>query len=193
MERATLTQTSAEMQRDFASRSLESLFRDCFLADFNTVLVGGADEPFYQPASEGQPARLYYTRDYFRSALHEVAHWCVAGEARRQLPDFGYWYAADGRDALSQVEFQRVEVVPQALELLFCAAAGHGFRMSLDNLNGDTPDPSPFESAVLAQARARLHQGLEGRVARWCETLAGYYRGSNGFQQHWIDEVYRCW
>ena len=103
---------------------LETLFRDTFFERHHTVLEGGFEEPVYLAGTPvaGEPARIRYTRDYFRSALHEVAHWCVAGPRRRRLDDYGYWYAPDGRDAAAQAEFLRVEVRPQALEALFCAA-----------------------------------------------------------------------
>ena len=61
---------------------------DCFNLRFGvsegTILVGGADEPYYEP---GSPNIIYFREDFVRSALHEVAHWCVAGAARRTLPD----------------------------------------------------------------------------------------------------------
>lgn len=109
----------------FRSRRLEAAFAACFARDYNTRLLGGADEPVYIPAGEDWAAgatayhRLYYREDYFASALHEVAHWCIAGRERRLRRDFGYWYAPDGRDAARQAAFQRVEVAPQALESCF--------------------------------------------------------------------------
>jgi elongation factor P hydroxylase len=192
MGRATLPQTGAEMQSRFVSADLERLFWQCFYGDYATVLAGGAKEPFYAPADGVHPARIFYTADYFRSALHEIAHWCVAGPERRLLPDFGYWYAADGRDAAAQAAFQQVEVKPQALELLFCAAAGHVFRVSLDNLGGESGDPRPFEEAVLAQAQQLLVQGLSARVSRWLEALSGVYRGED-FDPSWLEQVFRYW
>lgn len=114
-------------------------------ADFQTRLVGGFDEPFYQA---GPPAQIQFRADYPRSALHEVAHWCVAGTERRKLDDYGYWYAPDGRNAAQQKAFEQVEVRPQALESLFCAALGIDFSPSLDNLNGDAGDGRGFEQAI---------------------------------------------
>lgn len=192
MGRATLPQTCRQMQRGFASADLEHLFADCFAADQHTLLVGGAEEPFYQPPMDGQPARIIYTRDYFRSALHEIAHWCVAGPARRKLADFGYWYAADGRDARQQLAFQQVEVRPQALELLFCAATGHPFRVSLDNLHGEAGEAAGFEDAVLGRARHLAQAGVSGRAGRWCQVLSNYYR-SEPFSAGQIDEVFLRW
>lgn len=156
------------------AQDLELLFAQTFAADYQTVLVGGAEEPLYQP---GSPHRIVYTRDYFRSALHEVAHWCVAGEARRQQPDYGYWYAPDGRDAAQQRAFEQVEVKPQALELLFCQACGHPFTVSLDNLEGLTEESSKgFAHAVTAQAAVYRAQAENQRWARWVAVLQACYR-----------------
>ena len=168
-EVATIPQSEDRVHR---SADLESLFRATFFADFTTVLEGGAPEPVYLP---GPPHRICYTQDYFRSALHEIAHWCVAGPARREQEDYGYWYAPDGRDADQQAEFVRVEVRPQAFEALFCAACGHDFRVSLDNLNGDAGDEGAFAIQVRARTKALLESGLPERVQRWCDALADFY------------------
>jgi elongation factor P hydroxylase len=192
MGRATLPQSESEMQRRFLSSDLEQLFGSCFLASHGTRLMGGATEPFYAPATADQPATIFYTHDYFRSALHEIAHWCVAGAARRRLPDFGYWYAADGRDAVQQARFQEVETRPQAFELLFCAAVGHPFRVSLDNLCGDATDPGPFEASVCRQAMAVVERGVRGRAGRWVDCLAREYRGE-AFRPAWLEEVFLRW
>jgi hypothetical protein len=184
------------MQRSFVSSDLQALFAQCFLQTLHTELVGGAEEPFYQPASDLKPAQIFYTKDYFRSALHEIAHWCVAGPERRLLADFGYWYAADGRNAEQQAEFLKVEVKPQALELLFCAAAGHRFRVSLDNLTGEAVDAAPFEQAVLARVEDLLEQGLPDRVLLWCEQLMQHYRGASlsfVLLRDYVKEVFEHW
>lgn len=167
---ATIPQSG---DRGHRSADLETLFRVTFFADFATVLEGGVPEPVYLP---GTPHRICYTHDYFRSALHEIAHWCVAGAERREREDYGYWYAPDGRNAEQQAQFASVEVLPQAYEALFCAACGHDFRVSLDNLNGDGGDEGPFAEMVMARAEALLKQGLPDRVGRWCDALAGFYQ-----------------
>ncbi|MEH6670751.1 elongation factor P hydroxylase [Halopseudomonas sp.] len=158
-------------------QDLIRLFNACFSGDYNTVLLGGAAEPEYLPAdAEHRHHRILFTRDYFRSALHEVAHWCVAGAERRLLPDFGYWYAPDGRDAQQQRAFEQVEVKPQALEQLFCEAAGHRFSVSMDNLGGEPTDPEPFRLAVQAQRDRYLAEGLPERPVRFIRALTGFYR-----------------
>ncbi len=136
---------------------LERVFERCFAREYRTRLVGGAGEPFYRPAHDKEtPHMLFYREDFFASALHETAHWCIAGAARRRLPDFGYWYAPEGRDRSEQRAFEAVEAEPQALEWLFSLAAGSPFRLSLDNLDGATgepPDACSFAALVLDRAR----------------------------------------
>ncbi|MBL4833276.1 MAG: elongation factor P hydroxylase [Pseudomonas sp.] len=164
-------------------QDLIRLFNACFAGDYNTVLVGGGAEPEYLPADATHPQhRIIFTRDYFRSALHEIAHWCVAGAKRRLLVDFGYWYAPDGRTADQQSAFEQVEVKPQALEQLFCEAAGHKFSVSLDNLGGETTDPTPFQRAVQQQALAYLDNGLPERPARFVDSLLAHYRSGQGLR-----------
>jgi elongation factor P hydroxylase len=118
----------------YSSRRLEILFERCFLEDYHTRLIGGALEPLYRPGRGTALHQVYYRQDYFASALHEVAHWCIAGQRRRQQEDFGYWYAPDGRDQKTQRSFEQVEVKPQALEWHFSRACGYRFRLSVDNL-----------------------------------------------------------
>ena len=104
-------------------RALCALFDRVFREDQNTVLVAGGEEPVYLPADERFPHhRIVFRHDYVASALHEVAHWCVAGAARRALTDYGYWYAPDGRSTERQAEFEAVEARPQALEWIFSSA-----------------------------------------------------------------------
>ena len=133
-------------------------------------LIGGAAEPLYQPASAGEVAIIRYTRDYAASALHELAHWCIAGARRRQLPDYGYWYRPPPRTDAEQAAFFRVELPVQALEARLAAAAGLPFRVSVDGL--DRRDSSAnraaaarFETEVLAmaaQAPGRQTDGAAG-------------------------------
>lgn len=164
-------------------QDLIHLFADCFASEFNTRLVGGAPEPVYLPMDAEEPMhRIIFTLDYYRSALHEIAHWCVAGAARRQLADFGYWYAPDGRTAEQQGAFEQVEVKPQALEWLFCEAAGHPFRVSLDNLSGDATDATPFKTRVVEQVQNYLSDGIPERPARFIDALLTHYRPGSALQ-----------
>lgn len=143
------------------------------LHSYNTRLIGGFDEPFYRAPTNGQSAEIRYTRDYERSALHELAHWCVAGDQRRHLDDYGYWYAPDGRDTQQQQLFFRVEIRPQAIEKHFCSTLGLVFDISVDNL--DNPDISglqTFRQAVNEQYLQMSRNGLPSRAAAIAEGLA---------------------
>ena len=66
------------------AEAIAAAFAWCFYREFNTELVGGAPEPLYRPGSTTGPAQLMYREDFPASALHEAAHWCIAGKARRQ-------------------------------------------------------------------------------------------------------------
>jgi len=159
----------------FQVQRLEQVFARCFASRWRTRLAGGAEEPCYQPATDLRALHmLWYRSDYFASALHETAHWCIAGEQRRQLPDFGYWYAPDGRDPQQQLAFEAVEVKPQALEWLFSLACGYQFCISVDNLGapGGVPDTGPFRQQVLAAAREWQQRGLPLRAAAFFRALA---------------------
>lgn len=140
----------------FCARRVERVFAQCFLQSENTLLCGGAEEPLYVPsAASDEPHRLWFRDNFFASALHETAHWCIAGVERRQQVDFGYWYEPEGRDADSQAAFEAVEVRPQALEWCFSLACGFPFRVSTDNLPaqaGEPADHSAFEQAVRREA-----------------------------------------
>ena len=160
--------SAAALCGGFAAVRLERVFAACFARDHHTRLIGGAREPPYQPShAPGQPHRLFYREDYFASALHEVAHWCIAGPARRQQVDFGYWYTPEGRSAGAQCAFEAVEYKPQALEWFFAKACGYRFRLSSDNLaalGGELPDSAAFAQRVLQQARHWRSHGLPLRA-----------------------------
>jgi len=155
---------------------LELLFKNTFYNDYNTTLCGGALEPEYLPADDEQLTnRLVYREDFFASALHEIAHWCIAGARRREQIDFGYWYEAEGRDSEKQTAFFAVEVKPQALELLFSLCAGFAFKVSADN-TGLAIDPLPFAKAVLTQAQLYCKEGMPHRAWQFCLTLIHFYQ-----------------
>lgn len=160
---------------------LAALFNAAFLPSENTMLSGGHAEPVYIPATNKYPHhRICFTHDYFRSALHEVAHWCVAGKVRRQLLDYGYWYYPDGRDQTQQAAFEAVEVKPQSYEWLLSLSAGHPFEVSLDNLSGTAiPDRFAFTKKVILQAMALFPEGdaqIPHRLATFCTQLQQAYQ-----------------
>ena len=149
---------------------------DQVLSCHNTVLLGGAQEPYYRAAREEKnrdgilnqvPAQIEFRQDYVRSALHELAHWCIAGRERRHMDDYGYWYAPDGRTPEQQKAFFSVEIKPQALEQIFCQALGIDFCISVDNLGGEPPgaqEISEFIQAIAEQRKRWQQQGLPPRA-----------------------------
>lgn len=155
---------------------LIQLFNQVFVPKVQTRLCGGAAEPIYLPAEgDRQLNEIHFTQDYSASAMHEVAHWCVAGAARLKLVDFGYWYAPDGRSPEQQVQFEQVEIKPQAMEWIFSVAAGMRFRVSADNLAQGIGASMEFKKAVAQQAQNYCATGLPGRAALWVEILSQFF------------------
>ena len=152
--------------------ALCALFDELFLEAEGTQLRGGASEPLFCPGFGAAPAVIYFRLDYQASALHEVAHWCLAGARRRQRVDYGYWYAPEGRDAAQQAAFFAVEAAPQALESLFCDALGVPFAPSVDNPGAPAPDLAPFLSALDEHRQRWQTKGLPSRAARFRDALA---------------------
>jgi elongation factor P hydroxylase len=150
------------------------LFNELFQQSEHTILVGNGDEPLYLP---GKPFhRVIFKADYFASALHEIAHWCIAGEARRQQIDYGYWYYPEGRTAEQQQLFEAAEIKPQALEYLFSQAAGSRFLVSQDNFTQDPQqDREFFARKVTEQAQRFLIDGLPDRAAQFRNRLLDFY------------------
>lgn len=140
---------------------IAQIFNQCFRSSYATEMKGGADEPHYLPAAGGQYAQLHYREDFAASALHEAAHWCIAGVRRRLMEDFGYAYLTPPRDDQQQLRFFAFEVRNQSLESLFAAAAGNHFDVSADN---PTWDLTEFRAQVGAQREA---------TRQWLQSDAG--------------------
>ena len=132
----------------------------------DTCIIGGFDEPFYDAPKMGMPAQIQFVHDHFRSALHELAHWCVAGKTRRALDDYGYWYAPDGRTQAEQEAFFNAEVNPQAIECAFSEKCGVPFDVSVDNLNNQVKGVDLFRSLVQNQLHNYRQQGFPKRAAQ---------------------------
>jgi elongation factor P hydroxylase len=158
-------------------QDLIELFNTGFSETENTVLVKGNSEPIYIPAKNAsEHHQIVFAHGYFASALHEVAHWCIAGKQRSLLEDYGYWYSPDGRDTQQQSEFEKVEVKPQAIEWAFSCAAGKTFAVSTDNLNGAPADTQGFQSAVKQQVLLYLEHGFPPRAAQFISVLQAFYQ-----------------
>ena len=160
---------------------LIELFNRTFLNSHNTELVRGDGEPIYLPASEGYAHhRIEFAHGFFASALHEISHWCIAGEERRKLVDFGYWYEPDGRSADQQREFEKVEIKPQAIEWVLTKSSGRKFNISTDNLDGDAElvaaGRKQFAQNVYAQVLSYMENGLPERAEVLKNALLDYYQ-----------------
>jgi elongation factor P hydroxylase len=159
------------------AQHIERIFSCCFFARYRTRLQGGGEEPLYRPAAGGEDAHvIIYRHDYVASALHEVAHWCIAGPRRRRLVDYGYWYAPDGRSPAQQRAFERVEVEPQALEWVFAEAWGSPFVLSADNVEGHALPSETFERSVREQKERYSEGALRGRAKRFRDALREFRR-----------------
>ena len=122
------------------AKGIESVFNACFSQQYGVVLQGGAVEPMYHPDKLGKIAKIFYREDYVSSALHEVAHWCIAGPERRSMLDFGYSYCPPPRNYEEQQQFFSFEKKVQALEWVFSEAGKICFHPSADNLEATTKD-----------------------------------------------------
>lgn len=160
------------MQTTHDYHTLIRVFDSTFFHSHNTRLVKGDDEPVYLPADDScDYHRIIFAHGFFASALHEIAHWCVAGAKRRELEDFGYWYCPDGRNEQQQAEFEKVEVKPQAIEWLLSVAAGFPFQVSVDNLTGAQSDRFAFQEKVQQQVFAYLRNGIPQRTQSFIDAL----------------------
>lgn len=157
-------------------QDLIKLFNDTFAKSENTRLVKGDSEPVYLPASiDCEYHQVVFAHGFYASALHEIAHWCIAGKARRQLEDYGYWYCPDGRNINEQAEFEKVELKPQAIECAFSMAAGFAFKVSTDNLHGAEVDRESFVLRVNQQLSDLKRHGFPPRAAQFLQVLESFY------------------
>ncbi|MEH6449813.1 MAG: elongation factor P hydroxylase [Oleispira sp.] len=166
---------------DYNPDQLIQIFNRLFMDRNKTCLEHSSDEPIYLPADQqNSHHRILFAHGFFASALHEISHWCIAGEERRLLVDFGYWYEPDGRSEEKQREFEQVEVKPQAIEWILTKASGRSFNISTDNLNGDAQaiaaGRQQFANNVVKQVKIYLLNGLPERAAILKQALLDYYQ-----------------
>lgn len=146
---------------------IKRVFEQQFRHSHRVELKGGAAEPLYLPAEKPEEYhQVIYTLDYPASALHELAHWCLASDRQLLLKDWGHWYVPDGRSAEQQHRFQQAEARVQALEWILSRAAGRPFRESSDNLGGERLDEKPFREAIYQQVLLYCEKGLPHRAAQ---------------------------
>ncbi|WP_353048405.1 elongation factor P hydroxylase [Halomonas sp. ISL-56] len=175
----------SDTQERWTLEDIMALFDGIFAERYQTRLIRGGDEPLYRPANSVTPYhQVIFARGYYASALHEISHWCIAGEKRRQQEDYGYWYCPDGRNAEQQRAFEQAEIAPQALESIFTHACGRQFHVSVDNLGGDIEvDIEAFAARVEARAKRYLAEGLPARAGAFQEALERFYGHQEALNQ----------
>jgi len=153
------------------------IFNNLFQMKEKTLLVGEGVEPFYIPANFELNTTSYnkiiFRENFYSSALHEIAHWCIAGKERRKQPDFGYWYQSK-RNCEEQTNFEHVEIKPQAIEWIFSEASGVKFNVSVDNFELKTSN-SKFYEEISKQVEIYLQQGLPHRAELFKNSLLNFY------------------
>lgn len=154
-----------------------SVFNHTFFQQYNTKLIQGEDEPLYLPANEQVTYhQVIFAHGYFASALHEIAHWLVAGAKRRLQEDYGYWYEPDGRNEQQQAEFERVEVLPQAIEWALALSCGVSFDVSSDNLSGIVINRLAFKKKVHEKALTLLADGFSERTQELLKACQAHFK-----------------
>jgi elongation factor P hydroxylase len=156
---------------DPVAARIANVFNRVYGASHRACMVGGGVEPLYEPATADRSARIVFTRDYPASALHEAAHWCLAGAARRQLRDYGYFYVPGPRDPQSRAAFFASESDVQAVEALFAEVCGVRFVVSADDFAAPHEELESFERSVRAAIERRRTCGLPARAARFRNAL----------------------
>lgn len=165
---------------------LQNLFSDLFKYSERTILVRAETDPLYLPVDDQRPfAEIHFAHGFFSSALHEIAHWLIAGKERRCQEDYGYWYRPDGRTREQQEEFESFESHNQGLEWILTVAASQPFHISSDNLNGDWQGGLGFAEKVRRSALVRLARGFHGRTKIMTDALISEFGDRQSFIDHW--------
>ena len=142
---------------------------NCTFSDHSVVMHGGYREPMYIPGMD--VAEIRYTLDHTASALHEAAHWCIAGRRRRRNTDYGYFCEPPPRSGMHRVRFEDVEIEAQSVEVLLAEAAGSQFQPSADDVDVPLFLLEAFSSRILERARERRQVGLPKRADKFRAAL----------------------
>ena len=169
---------------------LITLFNQLFEQSEQTILIAGGKEPLYLPKDNSNSLnRIIFTHDYYASALHEIAHWCIASLERRKLTDYGYWYNPDRGSLEDQAAFEQAEAKPQAIEWIFSIAAGVRFQISADNLAYNNEASLTFKQNIHVYAMQYLTVGLPARAEKFKEGLLDLYQRRHLFNVDLFAEI----
>ena len=155
---------------------------------YGTVIHGGRDEPLFFPRCDSLD-EIYFRNNFASSALHEIAHWCIAGAERRKIIDYGYWYK-ENRTTREQLQFETLEIRPQALEWIFSKAAGIRFHVSLDNFERISEDCFEFRASVRKEAK-KLLTLMNKRASLFLSDLVSVSGNKNVFLPETFEEMPR--
>ena len=158
---AAVPRAAEPQDRGLDDRQIAGVFNRGLGRRYETRILGGAPEPVYEPDPAGVSV-IRYRADYAASALHELAHWCIAGARRRRLEDYGYWYRPPPRSAAEQAAFLRAEVPVQALEARLAAVCGLPFQVSVDDVD-NAGGRRLLEAALAEHERQNLPLPPRGR------------------------------
>ena len=153
--------TGGSVRRALTHSEIAGCFNSSLGRTYQARLIGGGCEPLYLPGGAGWSV-IRFTQDYAASALHELAHWCIAGRIRRAKLDYGYSYRPPPRTQAEQAAFARVEVSAQAFESKLATVCGLEFRVSVDD-PGSCPGAARHFAELVAAHAARSDQRLPPR------------------------------
>lgn len=119
-------------------QDLIQLFNSLFSETEQTLLIGGGEEPIYLPKEASFLShRIIFTQDYYASALHEVAHWCIAGKQRRCLDDsFAHHVYQQVCHYLTQGMPERAEQFKRKLLVFYSGNEDEELCLSFEDLQG---------------------------------------------------------
>ncbi len=122
-----------------------------------------------------RPAQIVFTHDYPASALHEAAHWCLAGPLRRTQRDYGYWYVPGPRNPVQREAFFRAEADVQALEAIFARTCGVRFVVSADDFDASPEELERFEARRRDDGWRLDAPRCRRARARFCDALTAAF------------------
>lgn len=158
-------------------QDLITLFNDLYKESEETILINGGEDPIYLPKNESSSFnQIIFQENYFASALHEIAHWCIAGKERRKLVDYGYQYQPNIYSTNDRNIYEKLETKPQAIEWIFCLATGTPFYVSIGDdwpVREINPD---FRYNIYQQAIYYFQHGLPRRAEQFKQILLKFYK-----------------
>ena len=165
---------------------IEADFHSLFLESHRTQLRARAGDPVYLPAASATDlSQIIYSNHFWRSALHELAHWFIAGRQRREQRDYDYWYQPERSKAKLQRDFLAAEIKPQALEWHLCSALGQDFFVSLDSFGEDQETLHWFRTAVKDEALRRLRSELPTRAMKLVDYWLRESAQRDAYLEYW--------